>query len=268
MDYEQVIEKLKRWATADDRIRALVLTGSGATGATHPLSDRDIEVVTTAVEELLDDESWWMELGDVLVVERLENADGNPTRLAYYVGGKIDFTLLTPDQLGARTYDRPAVFLLDKDGLAADLDHKAPEWEHPRADENEESIHWAYAAALMSAKGLVRGELWPAKLRDNDLKEHLLEMIEWDHRPRYGGSYDTRYLATRMNEWMDQDIRMELSSCWGHFDARDSALALRRTVALYRRVAERTTNFYGLDVRVDSQKVADEIEAILSSGNI
>ena len=54
----------------------------------------------------------------------------------------------------------------------------------------------------------------------------------------------------------------------GHSDARDSALALRRTVALYRRVAERTTNFYGLDVRVDSQKVADEIEAILSSGNI
>lgn len=97
MDYEQVIEKLKRWATADDRIRALVLTGSGATGATHPLSDRDIEVVTTAVEELLDDESWWMELGEVLVVERLENADGNPTRLAYYVGERSTslFLLLT-----------------------------------------------------------------------------------------------------------------------------------------------------------------------------
>lgn len=268
MDYKRTIEELKCLAAGDDRIRALILTGSGAAGTAHPLSNRDIEVVTTAIDDLIDDESWWTGLGEVLVVERLEDADENPTRLAYYIDGKIDFTLLTPARLRDRTYDRSFTVLLDKDGLTANINQNSPEWEPPEADEFEESIHWAYAAALMCAKALVRSELWSAKFRDNDLKEQLLEMIEWDHRARYGAQYDTRYLATRMNEWMDEDIRDELSSCWGHFSALDSALALRHTLTLYRRVSERTSVAYGFRPRVDSEQVVDEIEAILANGEL
>lgn len=268
MDYKRTIEELKCWATHDDRVRALVLTGSGAAGTAHPLSDRDIEVVTTAPDGLIDDESWWTNLGEVLVIERLEDADENPTRLVYYVDGKIDFTLLTPAQLSDRIYDRSFTVLLDKDGLTTNLNQKSPEWEPPEADAFEESVHWAYAAALMCAKALVRGELWSAKFRDNDLKEQLLEMIEWDHKARYGNQYDTRYLATRMSEWMDEDIRGELSLCWGHFSALDSVLALRHTLTLYRRVSERTSIAYGLRPGVDSEQVVGEIEAILASGEL
>lgn len=113
-------------------------------------------------------------------------------------------------------------------------------------------MHWAYAAALMSAKALVRGELWRAKFRDNDLKEHLLTMIEWEHWAHYGNQYDPRYLATRMNECMDEDIREELASCWGRFNPLDSVLALRITLALYRRVSERASRAYGFRPGVDS----------------
>lgn len=38
MDYDRIIEELKSWAGSDDRIRALVLTGSGAAGRAHPLA--------------------------------------------------------------------------------------------------------------------------------------------------------------------------------------------------------------------------------------
>lgn len=88
----------------------------------------------------------------------------------------------------------------------------------------------------MCAKAVVGEDLWSAKVRDNDLKSELLPMIEWDHRLRHGASIDTRYLGTRMNTWMDADIPNELTHCWSHF-----AAALRRTTALFSRLAERVT---------------------------
>jgi len=92
MDYDRVLAGLADWATTDPNVRALVVTGSAAADETHPLSDRDVEVYARDVAPLLDDETWWSALGEVLVVERTENERAQPTRLVYYVGGKLDFT--------------------------------------------------------------------------------------------------------------------------------------------------------------------------------
>lgn len=43
---------------------------------------------------MLEHDEWWQLLGDVLVVERLVNAEGHPPRLAHHVGGKLDFTII------------------------------------------------------------------------------------------------------------------------------------------------------------------------------
>ncbi len=99
-------------------------------------------------------------------------------------------------------------------------------------------------------------------MRDNDLKGELLRVIEWDHRLRYGASVDTRYLGTRMNTWMDADIRNELTYCWGHFDAADTATALRRTTALFSRLAERVEAALDLPPFGHERLIA-EIEHIL-----
>ena len=263
MDYEGVLASLKSWAEADDNVRALVMTGSGGAAEAHSLSDRDIEVYAHDVDALLADESWWTRLGEVLVVERLQNGDGHPTRLAYYVGGKLDFTLIPAGQLRGTTYERPYTVLLDKDGASSSLRKGAPSSQMPDEAEFTESLNWAYAAALMCAKAAVRDELWAAKFRDHDLKGQLLQMIEWDHRSRYGADYDTRYLGTRMNNWMDQDVRDELFGCWGHLDAADTASALRNTVKLFATVAERTAEARGFGA-FHHARVNGEIEAILA----
>lgn len=92
----------------------------------------------------------------------------------------------------------------------------------------------------MCAKAAVRDELWMAKVRDQGSEEQLLLLIEWDHRARCGPDYDTRYLGTRMRQWMDQDVQAALDDCWGHFDAADTAAALRASIALFARLAHRT----------------------------
>ncbi|WP_338889562.1 aminoglycoside 6-adenylyltransferase [Rhodococcus sovatensis] len=94
MDYRAVLERIVTWAAKDPNVRTVVLTGSAASGALHELSDRDIELHVLRTAPLEQDDSWWNSLGEVLAVERLTNGDDQPTRLVYYVGGKIDFTLV------------------------------------------------------------------------------------------------------------------------------------------------------------------------------
>ncbi|MDV8021367.1 aminoglycoside 6-adenylyltransferase [Rhodococcus sp. IEGM 1330] len=118
MGYDSAVRSVLTWSKQNENVRAVVLTGSPATHAEHPLSDRDIELYVRNTEPLENDDSWWLELGDVLAVGRLENGDDQPTRLVYYVGGKLDFTLVDVAD-AAGEYDRPFQVLLDKDGQPA-----------------------------------------------------------------------------------------------------------------------------------------------------
>lgn len=262
MDHDAALAALERWAVSDPNVRALVLTGSGAAREVHALSDRDVEVYARDVAPLLADEGWWRGLGEVLVVERTENDLGRPTRLIYYAGGKLDFTLVPANELRDAGYERPFEVLLDKDGLASTARRVEPRRGLPDEAEFDRCVNEGYAAALMCAKAVVRDELWPAKVRDEDLKWQLLRLIEWDHRARYGTGYDTWHLGRRMNAWLDADIRAELAACWGRFDAADTVAALRRTVALFTRLATRTAERLGFPA-FDHDRVRAELDAIL-----
>ncbi|NLU68177.1 aminoglycoside 6-adenylyltransferase [Streptomyces sp. HNM0574] len=263
MDYTAALAALTKWAESTPAVRALVLTGSAAQGTEHRLSDRDVQVFTRDGDGLLADESWWRGLGDVLAVERLEDGDGNPTRLVYYAGGKLDFTLLEAGELKGRAYEGPYRVLLDKDGHAATAALRPEPDGPPTAEEFDESVNWAWAAALMEAKALVRDEPWSAKLRDQDLKEQLLEMIEWDHRARHGEEFDTGILGAGMRRWMDEDVQQALRHCWSGLDARESARALAATAGLYVALAERTAARHGFPA-FDHERAHAELRSLLA----
>lgn len=257
-----MLDRLTRWAGGDPNVRALVLTGSAAAGATHPLSDRDLEVYADDPTPLLDDDSWWSELGEVLVVERLHAPGWYPSRIVYYAGGKLDLTIVPVGELTAVVRDRPFTVLVDADGLTAGLGPSSPAPARPDAAEVEQALNWGYAAALMCAKAVVRDEPWSAKVRDRDLKEQLLRLIEWDHRARYGAAVDVRFLGSRMRRWMDPDVQRELEDCWGRFDGADTARALRAGVRLFARLARRLAARSGF-APFDHERLHAEIEAIL-----
>lgn len=264
MDYDKTLDQLAHWAESTDIVRTLVLTGSAAAHLAHPLSDRDLELYVTDPDQLLQDESWWTELGEVLVVERLENPGWYPTRLVYYAGGKLDFTIFPAEALPGRSYDRPFEFLVDKDDHAHSVTRTSPVHALPSSDELSQSLHWAYAAALMSAKAIVRDEPWSAKIRDRDLKEELLKVIEWDHRVRYGPNVDTRFLGSRMRQWMDAEIQADLERCWARFDLDETAAALDATTQLLARLADRTARTLDYEPFPHARLHA-EIRAILDS---
>ncbi|WP_288143202.1 aminoglycoside 6-adenylyltransferase [Rhodococcus sp. 14-2483-1-2] len=262
MDYDLAVRSVLTWAMQNDNVRAVVLTGSAATQAQHPLSDRDLELYVRNAESLENDDSWWLDLGDVLAVERLENGDDQPTRLVYYVGGKLDFTLVNAVE-AAGEYDRPFQVLLDKDDLTVSFSLRAHEPNLPDQGQFDECCNWASAAALMAAKAIVREEPWSVITRDADLKSELLRMIEWDHNIRYGTTRDVRYLGTRMRQWMDQDIQARLVGCWAMFGD-DSGQALTATLELFQELADRiarATNLGGFH----HAAVRKEVDRILNA---
>lgn len=212
MDHDRVIAAILNWESDDVNVRAVVLTGSAVGQQQHVLSDRDIELHVREAGPLEGSDSWWSGLGEVIAVERLEDGEGRPTRLVYYAGGKLDFTLV--EGAARRTvYERPFAVLLDKDGTTAAFTLRRRQPGIPSQSSFGESCNWASAAALMAARAVLRDEPWSMMTRDVDLKAELLRMIEWDHNLRYGGDRDVRYHGTRMRSWMDEEIQKRLETC-------------------------------------------------------
>lgn len=260
MDYQRALDAVLSWAREEPNVRAVVLTGSAAAQSQHPLSDRDVELHVRETAPLEESDDWWSHLGDVLAVERLENGDDQPTRLIYYVGGKLDFTLVSVDE-DRGEYDRPFSVLLDKDGAAQRFELVERTLELPDQERFDECTNWAAAAALMTAKAIVRDEPWSVATRDADFKAELLRMIEWDHNLRYGSDRDVRYLGTRMRQWMDNDIQNRLSRCWTTFGG-DSRSALRSSLDLFEELSGRVASHAAL-IDFHHRAVRSEVERIL-----
>jgi aminoglycoside 6-adenylyltransferase len=267
VDHEQVISEVVAWATEEENIRLVVLVGSVGRGdaGVDELSDLDVQLYVTDPERLLADPTWHRRFGDVLVVENLPNPGWYPTRLAYYVDGKIDFILTPVADVGVDIYDEPFRVLLDKDQVAGRLPLDPAE--HPIPDEAEfsECVNWFYAAAIMGARCVVRNEPWLAKVRDWDAKQELLKMIEWDHRARYGPDFHTWFLGKHLEQWVDSDVREALERCWGAFPVSDVGAALTATVELFDRLVWRTADALGL-ARPPIDAPRAEVVRILAAG--
>lgn len=261
MDYQSTLDAVVSWATQEPNVRAVVLTGSAAAQAQHPLSDRDIELHVRESLPLEESDDWWSNLGDVLAVERLENGDDQPTRLIYYVGGKLDFTLVNVGEERGE-YDRPFSVLLDKDGAADRFELVGRTPELPDQELFDECTNWAAAAALMTAKAIVRDEPWAVMTRDADFKAELLRMIEWDHNLRYGSDRDVRYLGTRMRHWMDADVQDRLGRCWLSFGG-DNRAALGASLDLFGELAGRVASRAGL-LDFHHSSIRSEVDHIFS----
>jgi aminoglycoside 6-adenylyltransferase len=264
MDQKKALEEIVAWADADDNVRMVVLTGSVARDEdVDELSDLDIELYVRDPAELLNDRTWYGRFGDVLAVEELENPGWNPTRLVHYLDAEIDFMVAGLQALDAGVqYDRTYRVLLDKDGLGDRLAAGMTDVGPPTAEEFRRCVNWFTAAALLQAKDIARDEPWMAKMRDRDLKDQLLEIIEWDHRARYGWHFDTWHLGVHMRRWMDADVQDALDRCWASFSLADERTALLASIELFDRLCRRTADALGFEA-FDRSRIEPEVERIL-----
>jgi aminoglycoside 6-adenylyltransferase len=262
MDQKRVLDDVVAWATDDPNVRLLLVTGSFARGEHDDLSDLDIELYVRETDPLLEESAWYERFGRVLVTEALENPDWHPTRLVYYVDGKIDFMVAPVVALAEGvSYDGPYLVLVDKDARANRLEPTvgvAP----PSADDFRLCVNWFYAAALQYAKAVARDDPWPVKTRDADLKERLIHMIEWDHGVRTGWAERPPHNGARLAAWAESDVVDAVASCWADFSTERSAVALRNAMELFNRMANSVAASLGYPNAV-AVEAAAEVNRIL-----
>jgi aminoglycoside 6-adenylyltransferase len=265
MNHARVLDDVCGWALDDENVRLVVVTGSLARDEdpTDELSDLDVELYVREPQLLLSHRDWYLRFGQVLVVEELENPGWHPTRLIYYVDGKIDFMIAAVDVAEQGIgYTRPYRIIVDKDDLGRYMRETSDPIASPTAAEVDLCVNHFYAAAMTWTKAIVRDEPWAAKVREWEANSQLLQIIEWDHRSRYGWHYDTWYLGVHMRRWMDRDIQDALTACWADLSTDHMISAVSASVSLFDDLMVRTRDALGLEP-FDTSLVRRELARLL-----
>lgn len=266
-DAEELLAAVVAWARQDERITALVQTGSHGRGdRIDRYSDLDLEIITPRWRELFADQSWLDRFGAVLLNVSFEDEDEDrpwpaPLLVVFTGGRKIDVTIAGEERLTDmlehgldELYQRGFRVHWDRTGLAAKL--PAPTGETPKPtvpdlDEFTTVTEEFFFEATQVPIYLNRGELWVAKFRDNTMKEYLLQMLEWygatdPERPRY-----TWYIGHHMDEWLPAEHWRRVHETFGRFDADDARRALDATVDLFADVGAEVAARLGFPWRDD-----------------
>jgi aminoglycoside 6-adenylyltransferase len=257
--YEQLLEKIVAWAGAEEAVRSAIVIGSRARSENpaDEASDLDIILLVTDTQPYLASAAWLEEIGQPRLTFIEPTGDGRflERRVLFEGGYDVDFAFLPVEAIRqilekgfppdiALILKRGARIVLDKDGLAAQFQQAAPEPTPARPPAQSEFLNlvndfWYHS--VWTAKKLLRGELWTAKMcSDNYMKWRLLRMIEWHACAGHGWDYDTWHGGRFLEKWVDPEIIEALQPAFAAYSAEDLWRGLFATMDLFRRLATET----------------------------
>ncbi len=251
MFYEKIESNFISWVKTIEDIRAAFIVGSRARND-HPadeFSDMDIIFFTSKQNYYLTNNEWLNNFGNIHASFVTQTDGGDPECLTLFDGGwQVDFVIHTTDNLNylvknkiiPNNFYRGVKVIIDKDNVVNDIIpkySKAPQGNILSEDKFLQTINMFWFIVLYMAKQILRNELWVAKVRDGNLKELLLQMIEWHEKIINGVDYDTWHAGRFLYEWASKETQEELQNSFGHFDRLDSWNALIATMNLFKRLS-------------------------------
>jgi uncharacterized protein len=97
MSVGTLLEQVASWAADRDGVLAVGLVGAWARGTATPESDVDLVVVVANIHELLDDDRWLSEFGEVAAVANENWGLVQSRRVQYVDGPEVEFGLTTSE---------------------------------------------------------------------------------------------------------------------------------------------------------------------------
>ena len=254
------------WAKSTEDIRAAFVVGSRSR-FDHPAdewADLDIIIYADNSNYYLHNIDWLKGLGKIWVTFVYQTSIGEPERLTLFEGGyQVDMVFLPGESLHQLAKDRiiPVNFrrgvrvLVDKDNLAGRITPTVfKPVSAPQVDGKTflQTVNMFFFSSLYIAKQIVRGELWTAKTRENDLRVLLLQMMEWHAKALHGNDYDVWHGGRFLHEWIDQKTLKELKSTFSQYDKADSLRGLLASINLFRRISVETAKKLNLEYPTDA----------------
>ena len=246
-------DSVRQWASGEDAIRALVITGSQARadGSTDSFSDLDAQIITTDIRRYTDDDRWLHQIGEVWI--RFPLYKDVPYRLVWFSGGsKVDFQFLDIGDIKAMIasgelsdeYKRGYRVLFDKDELFRRLPPSPrlfPQPPPPSAEAVQAIINEFWFEAIHVAQFIRRREFWLVKHRDWTMKTDLLQMMEWHARETRATPVNTWLLGKRIKYWADDAAYAAINRIWAAWDATALWDAFILQLELFRRLSQELT---------------------------
>lgn len=263
--WDDLIDRLLRWARETSAVRGLVLMGSRARDdrPADEWSDLDLILVTDDREHTILDPTWLEDIADVwaTLVHPGPLPDA-PVRQAVFAGGHdVDMVGLPPERLQRDAVDpivgdllaRGHRVLLDKDGRLHDLPTpgEAPPPALPTADQVVWALNDLFVQFVWAGKHLRRGDVWQAKADvDGYMRDRLLSLIEWhaiaNGRPVaawQGASSGGRGLE----DWADPEVLEALPETFASYSPEGVASGLRNLLDLIGRIGPEVAVAVGAD---------------------
>lgn len=256
-DFYRTFERaFAKWAEATDDIRAVFIVGSRAR-VDHPAdewADLDIILYANNSDFYLHNIDWLKNLGKIWVTFAYQTSSGEPERLTLFEGGyQVDIVFLASsslyqlakDGITPHNFHRGVRVLVDKDNVSSHIvpaDFKPVSTSPIDRGAFVQVVNMFFFASLYIAKQIIRGELWTAKTRENELRMLLLQMMEWHAKAFHGSDYDVWHGGRFLHEWIDQRTLKELKDIFSEYDEKDSLRGLLASISLFRRLSVETAD--------------------------
>lgn len=274
-----MLELIVNSARSDDRIRAVVMSGSRANPQARRdiFQDFDITYFVTDVDSFKDDPTWISRFGEIMILQMPEAMadppavnDGRFTYLMQFTdGNRIDLTLLPATSVGEIKRDSLSLLLLDKDAIVEPL--PAPNESDylpspPTAKAFSDCCNEFWWVCPYVAKGLWREEIIYAKyMLDRIVREQLMKMLTW-----YVG-VKTQFLRApgsqgkHLKQYLDPELWVMLEKTYSDAGHENTWDALHVTCDLFRVAASQVAEHFGFDYpRPDDQRVSAHLRHVRS----
>ncbi|HEU4759772.1 MAG TPA: aminoglycoside 6-adenylyltransferase [Dehalococcoidia bacterium] len=260
-------------------------------------ADLDIIIVATDPRRYLSASDWLEDLGPVWVATRGRTNVADPEWLVVFDGAvDVDFVFipyrqtkwglralsllsrrpglmrLLPKGLASQAEERIALssdafrrgirVLVDKDGLAAGMRRlfsRPPSYRPPSRRQFADAVNGFWVMVERTAKKLLRGEVYVVRRwSDSQLREMLLQMVEWHARATRGPDLDTWHDGRFLDEWADPRALQTFADVFARYDRQDSARALLAMMDLFRWLAVETAERLGYPYPADTDAAVTE----------
>jgi len=276
---QEMLDLIINTAQSDDRIRAVIMSGSRADPGVQRdvLQDFDIAYLVTDVASFTEDHSWINRFGEIMILQMPE-AMGDPPpmndgRFVYLMqftdGNRIDLTLFPVAKLREFKRDSLSLLLLDKDGILGPFPPPSQSDylpTPPTAKAFFDCCNEFWWVCCNVAKGLWREEIIYAKyMLDRFVRYQLMKMVTWYVGMKTQFAYNPGKFGKYLKQYLEPELWEMLLKTYSDADYEHTWEALFTMCELFRTTAVRVAAHCGLEYPYgDDERVSAHLRHVRS----
>ena len=276
---KEMLELIVSTAENDDRIRAVIMSGSRANPNARRdiFQDFDIAYLVTDVDSFRNDHGWINRFGELMILQMPEAMKDPPPkndeRFSYLMqftdGNRIDLTLFPVAKLHEFRRESLSLLLLNKDGVVEPF--PAPSENDylpipPSAKAFSDCCNEFWWVCPYVAKGLWREEIIYAKhMLDQVIREQLMKMLTWHMAVKTQFLRSPGKLGKHLEQYLEPEVWAMLEKTYADASYESTWDSLHMMCELFRMTANLVGEHFGFDYpRNDDEKVSAHLKHLRS----